>query len=408
MLIHPQRNRKMKPIFWIVLLLVLFCWLPLACDEEDDCDCETDCPSTDDDATDDDDSSTDDDDDSADDDFVDPQVEITEPTLLLDPDGSLHGRGWARTPLIQYNPEYIPDYLKWRVKVWDHYTIIAPDFAFAFNIADIQYATFISYELIDFNAGTITSGVDLLLGSHGGIPLTPMETTHYESRHALFDISYNEGVRTLTAQVDKTLLAVPMSCDITLTQPANDENVIAAAPFNEAGYFFLENKTIGMSASGEVTIGGQTYTFHPENSYAVLDWGRGVWPHSHEWHWGFAAGIVDGDIVGINIGDGWSDDSRGTSNIQKYHGKVHKLFHVYFDYDPNNLMQPWEVTSDGDLLRATLTPFYHQKAGIMTSGLGMLIDKMYGTFSGRMTLDDGTIVEFENINGFIEHSFQKW
>ena len=93
----------------------------------------------------------------------------------------------------------------------------------------------------------------------------------------------------------------------------------------------------------------------------MLDWGRGVWPHANEWHWGFAAAYQGGRVIGFNIGDGYTDDSLGTANAQKFDGVVHKLYHVYFDYDLPNFMAPWEITSDGDKLRATLTPFYHQK-----------------------------------------------
>lgn len=349
-----------------------------------------------------------DDDDDDNDSYDDPQVELTEPIPLLNPDGTLLAQGWARTPLIQYNPEYIPANLRHRKKEWDHYTIITPHFAFALTVSDISFATFASYEIIDFETEELTSGVDIRIGSHGTFPPSPLESTYYQHGADYMNIEYDQGTRTITSHIAKSLLAVPFDCDITIDQAPGDENPAVAAPFFDERYFFYENKIFGLPASGYVTVDGKKYQFDPEDSFAVLDWGRGVWPHANEWHWGFAAASVGGKIIGFNIGDGYTDDSLGTANAQKFDGAVHKLYYVYFDYDLPDIMSPWHITSDGDLLNVTLTPFYHQKAGIMILDIGMLVDKMYGTFAGKMTLDDGTVVEFENMFGFIERSAQRW
>ena len=398
-----MQRTAIQTVIFLFLCIVVFALAGCA-DDDDNCDQDGDCPHEDDDDNDD----SGDDDAGDDDDYIDPQVEITEPTALLNPDGSINARGWARTPLIEYNPDFIPDKLKWRKKEWDHYTIFTPDFAFTFTVADIMYVTFLSFEVIDFATNKIVSGVDIVLGSKGTFPLSPLGDTQYENGDTFLNIQYDQGVRTITSHVDSTLLSTEMGCNIIVTQNLPDENVASAAPFGQDGYFFYENKIFTMPVAGQVTVEGKTYAFDPEDSFAILDWGRGVWPHTHEWHWGSAAGFVAGKLIGFNIGDGWSEDSLGTANVQKYDGVAHKLYYVFFDYLPNEMMKPWKITSDENKLNATMVPFYHQKAGMMVFDLGMLVDKMYGRFSGNITLDDGTVVAFENLLGFIEHSYQKW
>lgn len=386
-----------------VIFFAAFC----SCDQSED-DCDQDCPAgndgDDDNASDDDDDNDNDDNDS----YDDPQVELTEPIPLLNPDGTLLARGWARTPLIQYNPEYIPHNMKHRKKEWDHYTIVTPRFAFAMTISDISFATFASYEVIDFETEELQSGVDIMIGSHGTFPPSPLESAYYQHGLSYMNIEYEQGTRTITSNIEKSLFGGGFECEISIEQAAGDENPAVAAPFYDERYFFYENKIFGLPTSGYLIIDGKTYEFDPDDSYAVLDWGRGVWPHANEWHWGFAAADVGGKIIGFNIGDGYTDDSLGTANAQKDDGVVHKLYNVYFDYDLPDIMSPWHITSDGDLLNVTLTPFFHQKAGIMIFDIGMLVDKMYGVFAGKMTLDDGTVVEFDNIIGFIERSSQRW
>jgi hypothetical protein len=389
---------------WFISLFIIIGFSFGGCDKCND-DCDDDCVQADDAGADD---STADDDSVDDDAFVDPQIELTEPIPLLNTDGTLRARGWARTPLIEYNPEYIPRNFNLRVKVWDHYTIVTPEFGFTVTISDISIATFASYELVNFADKKVTSGTNLMLGSHGGLPASPLESTYYQNGDSYMNILYDNGTRTIEADIKESLFGCAFSGTVVMEQRPGDENPAAAEPFYDPRFYFYENKIFGMPTSGTVTFDGRTYTLDPADSFAVLDWGRGVWPHATQWHWGFAAGYHNGKIIGFNIGDGCSDDSLGTSNAQKFDGVVHKLYHVYFDYDLPNLMAPWEITSDADKLRATLTPIYHQKTGLVILDIGMLVDKMYGTFDGRITLDDGSQIEFTDMYGFIERSNQRW
>ena len=338
----------------------------------------------------------------------DHQVEITELTPLLKSDGTLLARGWARTPLMQYNPKAIPKDLRPRKKEWEHYTIVSPDFAFTITAADIRFATFVAFEVIDFATGKIESGISIVSGSRGKFPRTPFGEVAFVNGKTSIRMQYEEGMRTIDAHMAATFLSPEMDCRLTLTAKSPDENVAAAAPFAQKGTFFYENKIFGMPVAGYAVIDGKRYEFDPQKFIGILDWGRGVWPHATEWHWGFAAGYKDGGIIGFNIGDGLSDDSLGTANALKYHGRIHKFYRVDFDYDPEDLMKPWKITGDGGRLVATFTPFYHQRGGAIVLDIGLLLDKMYGTFSGTMILDDGTKVAFEKLLGFIEHSVQKW
>ena len=47
-----------------------------------------------------------------------------------------------------------------------------------------------------------------------------------------------------------------------------------------------------MRAEGTVRIGEEEYRFAPEDSFAVLDWGRGVWTYHNTWYWGSASGLA--------------------------------------------------------------------------------------------------------------------
>lgn len=382
----------------LLILIVSLLVFVSACDEcEEDCDC-----------SDDEDNDDDTDDDAGDDDTENPQVEFTEPIPLLNDDGSLLAQGWARRPYMMYNPIHVPDHLVGKIKEWDAYLIITPEFMFGITVSDIRLATFIGFELIDFNTEEIISGLELQAGSLGFMPLDMYGVIDYENLDNSFYLDYNKGVRTINAHFEKSIATPQLDCQITLTQDPQEEDVAAAAPFLPPGTFFYENKIVGMVASGQVTVDDKTYYFNPEDAFTVLDWGRGILPHINEWHWGVATGRQDGGIIGLNIGDGWNDNTLGTANALKIHGKLSKLYNVYFEYDYNQMLLPWHIYSDDGKFEATLEPFFYQKTGMIIFDVGMMVDKVYGHFSGTMTKDDGTEFEFENLLGFVEQSSQRW
>ena len=83
---------------------------------------------------------------------------------------------------------------------------------------------------------------------------------------------------------------------VTLTDiPA--ESMVIATPFDKDKHFYYNQKINCMRAEGTVTYGyyNRTYTFDPADSFAVLDWGRGVWTYKNTWYWGSASGLVDGE-----------------------------------------------------------------------------------------------------------------
>ena len=77
------------------------------------------------------------------------------------------------------------------------------------------------------------------------------------------------------------------------------------ATFKESKiHFYYNRKIIGMKASGFVRFMDQPYLFLAEDSYGILDWGRGV-GLIVPLYWAAAAGKVCGEGFGFNFGYGF-------------------------------------------------------------------------------------------------------
>ncbi|HMF31270.1 MAG TPA: DUF2804 family protein, partial [Candidatus Lokiarchaeia archaeon] len=98
------------------------------------------------------------------------QTEITTPSDLLDKNGHLVQKGWARHPLLEYNHENIRE--GWhRIKEWDYYAVLGPDYGITFTIADIGYLALCAVAWLDFNLNFAIQGQEMLMLTKGALNL---------------------------------------------------------------------------------------------------------------------------------------------------------------------------------------------------------------------------------------------
>ena len=75
-----------------------------------------------------------------------------------------------------------------------------------------------------------------------------------------------------------------MEINLVAERDPNAESITIATPFKNKTRFFLTNKINCMPTKGTIVVEGkEIYSFNPENSYMVLDWGRGPWPYKNMW-----------------------------------------------------------------------------------------------------------------------------
>ena len=201
---------------------------------------------------------------------------------------------------------------------------------------------------------------------------------------------------------------------MTLTdEPA--ESMVIATPFDRDGHFYYNQKINCMRAEGFVTYGyhNTTYEFKPEDSFAVLDWGRGVWTYDNTWYWGSASGLHEGVPFGFNIGYGFGNTEAASENMLFYDGKAHKLsdvrFHIPGDGTAEiDYLAPWKFTSDDGRFEMDFIPTLDRKSKTDFKVLMSDQHQVFGRFSGTAVLDDGTKLEIRDLAGFAEKVRNKW
>ncbi len=278
----------------------------------------------------------------------DPQVEFTTPTKLLSPAGELEAWGWAKHANMIYNRDAIPAERLGRVKEWEHYTVMSPKFTVGVTIAQIGALTFASVELIDYAESSRRDATFFGPQSKASsiFPANPYGNTELRNKENFASLKFEEGRRSIAFNFLKTPKTPPISGEIELANREADESIALARPFAEPGHYFYENKIFAMPAKGNIRVDDKSHYLPEGASFAIFDWGRGIWPRKSEWFWGQGAGKVGERTVAINLGHGYGDDTRGTANAILVDGKITKLRNVTCDYDPADRMKPWKFTSD--------------------------------------------------------------
>lgn len=342
------------------------------------------------------------------------QHKITRKQDLLRANGTLSESGYAVAPILNYDRDAVKAG-KLRIKEWDYYLISNSEFAVALTIADNSYMGMDSISLIDFKKPWqhTKSPIRLFPMGRTNMPSSSEDgdTEHYCKNHFL-SFKRSSGRRFLRFHMDNFYDSKTISGEISLEDHKGDSMVIAT-PFADDPLAFYYNQKINcMKARGYITLGDKSYIFHPDDSFGTLDWGRGVWTYRNTWYWGSASGLVDGIPFGFNIGCGFGDTSQATENMVFYNHKAHKLSHIAFNIPTINgkdsYLEPWFFTSNDERFKMIFQPLIDRAA---KTNLGILCSdqhQVFGHFTGRVILDDGTVLNIKNFPGFAEKVFNKW
>ncbi len=338
------------------------------------------------------------------------QHEITQNGPLLDKKGQIKEPGWARSLILDYDRNKIKA-PKTRLKEWDYYAILNDKFGIAFTIADNGYMGFISVTLFDFKAKyeiTKTLMTPFPMGKFDMPPSSEEGDVKYINRDFFLTFENSPTERILEVSIDNFANGLPLKGEITLQKDPDHESMVIATPFHKKGRFYYNQKINNMRASGTITFDGKTLDFGKTKSFGVLDWGRGVWTYQNTWYWGSASGELNGELFGFNIGYGFGDTSAATENMLFYKGKAHKLDNISFNIPEDSVLKPWTFTSSDKRFEMQFTPILdrHSNANVLLIQSDQ--HQVFGYFSGKAVLDDGTTVMLDKFWGFAEEVMNRW
>ncbi|MDR0878184.1 MAG: DUF2804 domain-containing protein [Treponema sp.] len=334
------------------------------------------------------------------------QNEITAPVSVLNGSGWPQNFGWARSPCFFYDPALV-----WaprrRISESDRYILFSPTHLVILEIADEGYLGYTGMSVVSLRDKKRSTHIHLgnfPLGSYEMPPGSGMGSIRFHRKKSRLDfVPMDGGVRIIKADIPKFGHHRSLRGELVLTEPPEAESLVTNMPWrNEKSAFRYSRRSPWYTAEGVIQFGTSELVFTSGNAWGIFDWNRGVRPRQDLRFWAAACGLSNGRRVGFSVGYGSADPAQGTENAFFVEGKLHKLDQVTFHISPANWLLPWRFTSNDNRLEMTFTP--HQERVDRNRMLLFSITRhqVCGFFSGKVILDDGTAVEFQNITGFAE------
>ena len=343
------------------------------------------------------------------------QYEITNPGPLLDGDGHLNEAGYARRLIRDYDRESVKA-PRLRIKEWDYYYAGNDKYGIALTVADNSYMGLLSASVLDFTKPWQHTASKIIWFTRGsiGLPASSVKgDVHAESNGIHFSFQ-NDGVsRNITCGYKNFRKGMDFECDITLREILDDSMVIATPFPGKPKYFYYNQKINCLTAEGTAKLGSGLFTFNPNDSFGVLDWGRGVWTYNNTWYWASASGMVQGSPFGFNFGYGFGDTKKATENMLFYQGKAHKLGEVAFEIPKTRAGKfdytgKWRIVSNDARVNLSFTPVIDRYANTNALVIQSKQHQVFGRFDGEVIPDDGSSLGITGLTGFAEQVHNRW
>lgn len=331
---------------------------------------------------------------------------------LLDSHGNLKECGFSYSLIRDYNRKDIRG-LKTRIKEWDYYAFLGPDFGIALTIDDNSYMSLVSVSFLDFKYNKYITQSKIQFFSFGkvGFPSTSDQGDIKFSGKG-FDFKFlNDGVeRRLICSFDNFTKHSNFKCDLKVTR-TNNKSMVIATPFKKDRHFYYNQKINNLLCNGTFSIGERKYIL--TDALGVLDWGRGVWTYNNTWYWSSCSyKDKEGNYKGFNLGYGFGDTSAASENMVFVNKEAYKLNDVQFliprDEKGNyKYLEPWKIVSEKKDIDLTFTPLLDRVDNTNLLVLCSLQHQVFGKFNGEIKYKKKSI-KFVDALGFAERVINKW
>jgi hypothetical protein len=295
-----------------------------------------------------------------------------------------------------------------RKKRWDYWCVMGPEQLFSICLANVDYLGLGGVYVLDYAGGQMREfGTVSPFGMQPKMP----PRTHGDARvrrgRTRMETRLGERGGVLTAVTPKCGDA-PLHAEFHVDFPEDLESLNVLVPWSNRCFQFT-SKQLCLPVEGEVRWGDRTWRFNREDSFAVRDYGRGIWPVETRWNWAAICGHDGDNAFGINLGGQWTDGTGATENGLILNGVLHKIFEdAVFEPDHRDYMQPWRIhtpaTSAVDL---RLTPFFDRHSRVHLGLLKTTVHQCFGRFHGTVTVD-GHRVRVDNALGWAEEHHARW
>jgi hypothetical protein len=334
------------------------------------------------------------------------QNELENPLPTVDENRRPVNFGWARSPLLTYDP-FLCGGSRYRLTESDRYIIFSPTHLMILEILDGGILGYIGISVVflkDKRRSTQSYVIPFPLGAFELPKDSQKGSIRIQQKKGEINFAVMEGgARIIKLDIPKFGHHRHLWGVVVLSADPSSQSIVTHLPWRrEKNAFRYSRRSPWYTAEGVMQLSGTEIVFSKGSAWGILDWNRGVRPRSDIRFWAAACGLSGERQIGFNVGYGTADSGFGTENAFFVDGKLHKLDQVTFHISPNNWLEPWRFTSNDNRLEMTFVPnqqrFEHNRVLIHS----LKRRQVCGSFTGKVILDTGEELEFQDLTGIAE------
>jgi hypothetical protein len=291
-------------------------------------------------------------------------------------------------------------------KQFEYLGVIAEDLIFGCAMAHLGYAAVVFVYAFDTRSGKMQSKtVRVPLGfgvRNSDSPISGQSTFKSGKNRVRFWYDDHPRRKGLTVE-----LSNGVSAEIQFNEhDANFQPMSLCTQAGRRGWVYA-HKVAAVPVTGKIKCEFGEFDLAEINACGHHDFSSGFMRRETFWNWACLSGrLPDNKLVGLNISCGVNESSY-SENCAWLEGKLYPLGQARFEYNWDNPMEPWQMTTACDNLNLTFVPegahTERMDAGLIKSNF----KQVFGRFNGTVRCGENTLA-INNMYGFAEDQYAKW
>ncbi|MHB8781475.1 MAG: DUF2804 domain-containing protein [Candidatus Geothermincolia bacterium] len=296
-----------------------------------------------------------------------------------------------------------------RLKEWQHFGIIHPDYYLGFVAFDSKYMSPSFCFLYDrkqkkFSEHHRETGpwaVDVAPNLFDGL------TTFKQKGYSIEMHSHlTHGRHDIKVRIDAKKKLPALTADITVLEDLSRyQPLVNVSPIGPNRPFYTHKSAC--PAEGVVRFGDIEYRLEPDRDIALMDVQKTFYPYRSWWNWStFGGRDESGRLIALNLCQNLiTDDENHNENCLWVDGVMTPLSAARFEFDKKNMMGPWRMRTTDGRIKLDFTPQGERADKINAFVLVSDFHQPFGLYRGTAVDEAGEEHRIDDYFGLAEYHY---
>lgn len=308
-----------------------------------------------------------------------------------------------RTPMGQPAPRYARHF---HYKQFQYFGVISQELLAGCALAHTAYLGMAFFYIFEPRTGCLREytwrsplGRELIMSS------SPRQG---ESRFQRRGVDIRLGYQDQGGALSKTLTVnlKDLALNVRMDEGPNYQPMSLCTRTGVNGWVYA-NKVAGRTVTGALQQDGNRQDLAGLDACGHHDFSAGYMRRETFWNWACLSALVDGTRVGLNLSCG-VNETTFSENCLWVDDQMIPTGGVIFEYNRDDLMQPWTLRSQCGQVMLRFTPNGNHRERMNLVLFASNFNQLFGRFDGELRLKDGRTLTIDGQYGFVEEQYAKW